>query len=75
MNGRAGDNNQGCGRIDVFRVALESSKVALIDDTADLNNRPARYRTLPECNVGLGRATGLVMTCRAACLKSTRSGG
>ena len=40
---RAGDNNQGCGRIDVFRVALESSKVARLDDTVDLDNRPARY--------------------------------
>jgi hypothetical protein len=51
----AGDNNQGYGRIDVFRVALESGKVALLDLTVDLDNRPARYRTRPECNVGLGR--------------------
>jgi hypothetical protein len=37
---RAGNNNQGCGRIGVFRVALESSKIAQLDLTVDLNNRP-----------------------------------
>ena len=52
---RAGDNDQGCVRIDVFREALESSKVVQLDYTVGLDNRPARHRTRPECNVGLGR--------------------
>ena len=55
MAAGAGDNNQGCVRIDGFRVGLESSKVAGLDNTLDLDNRPARYGTRPECNIGLGR--------------------
>ena len=71
---RAADNNQGCGRIDIFRVVLESSKVARLDLTVDLDNRPARYGKRPDLTLALAgmatrnRATrmaiSLVMTCR-----------